>query len=144
MNKVAVMPANNEEADARKAFTEHVQSVAFQISLSRRMIELLRETRDYGFPHGANWEENKAHRDIVAIRHHRGPIRKEFTSHDLVGPIKSLERRGLIIFNRTPYESRKKGELWLRLSLAGEIMCELLVTAGLMPEQAEAKKAGSR
>jgi hypothetical protein len=120
---------------AREKFAAFTQSVAFQISLSRRMIELLREARDYGFPHNDNFEVGQKHREVVSIRHHRCEDRKDFVSHDLVTVVRSLERRGLIIMDDRPFHERAKGDRWIRLSLAGEIMCELLVEAGLLMEQ---------
>jgi hypothetical protein len=35
---------------AQEKFASHVQSIAFQLTLSRRMIDCLRVVRDYGFP----------------------------------------------------------------------------------------------
>jgi len=149
MKKVAEISTGGE-IEARRAFTEHVQSVAFQISLSRRMIDMLREVRDYGFPHlgtaysEAEWQESLERRDAVSLRFHKCEgARKDFVTRDFITVGRSLERRGMIIYNSKPYSDRKKGEPYIKLSLAGEIMCELLVTAGLMAENSKlvAKKA---
>lgn len=143
-----VVPIQDGEADARRAFVEHVQSVAFQISLSKRMIDMMREVRDYGFPHlgtkytDAEWQESIERRDAVSIRNHRCESRKNFVTRDFITVGRSLERRGLIIYNPKPYGDRIKGEKYIRLSLAGEIMCELLVTAALIPEEQSKVKHG--
>jgi hypothetical protein len=140
MAKTTVVPIYDGEIEARRAFAEHVQSVAFQISLSKRMIDMLREVRDHGFPHlgtsftQAEWQQSIERRDAVSLRHHRCSDRKDFVTRDFITVGRSLERRGLIVYNSKPYGDRKKGEKYIRLSLAGEIMCELLVTAGLISE----------
>lgn len=137
--KVVTIEAAPRPAEdmARANFSAHVQSVAFQISLSRRMIELLKQTRDYGFPHNDDWQVAVSHRRAVGLRLHKASgIRKAYETHDFVGPIKSLEKRGLIILDDRPFSERKKGDKYIQLSLAGEIMCELLVEAGLISQEA--------
>jgi hypothetical protein len=53
----------NRESDARSRFSEHVQSIAFNLTLSRRMIGLLQTVRDYGFPE----RNTQARRDQASV-----------------------------------------------------------------------------
>ena len=126
------------QEDARDKFSRNVQSIAFQLTLSRRMIDCLRAVRDYGFPHGARTSEDAETRryettctSVVKRQHKRGT--SSFITDNFVGFMRSLDNRGLVVWNQTDYSKRKTGDPALKLSRAGELTCELLVEAGLMP-----------
>lgn len=133
------------EVQARNAFSAHVQSIAFNLTLSRRMIDLLRLVRDYGFPHfghtyetkgtEAEWAEWRTARNVLTIDGGRMGQRDAFVTF-----MHSLERRGLVVTNPIEWEKREKGDPAFLLSRAGELVCDLLVEARLMPSQDEAPK----
>src|SRR5690242_12055548 len=100
MKQSILIPQN----EARDKFSSHVQSIAFQLTLSRRMIECLRVVRDYGFPHGASTSDDpeirsheSACRSVVKRHHARGM--STFVTDNFVGFMRSLDNRGLIIWN---------------------------------------------
>lgn len=136
----------DQQQDARNKFSSHVQSIAFQLTLSRRMIDCLRVVRDYGFPHIGQsadpkmLEAENVSRTVVKRYHQRG--RSTFVSDNFVGFMQSLDKRGLVVWNQTPWNKRKVGERSLRLSRAGELTCALLVEAGLMPPVDRKKRRG--
>lgn len=130
---------------ARDKFSSHVQSIAFQLTLSRRMIDCLRVVRDYGFPHNscvspdpATHELEQVCRSVVKRTHTRGE--STFVTDNFVGFMRSLDNRGLITWNPKAWNERKVGERSLFLSRAGVLVCSLLVEAGLMP--ASSKRGG--
>ena len=132
------------QQQARDRFASHVQSVAFQLTLSRRMIDCLRVIRDYGFPHLASSSDGETKRledenRSVVKRIHQGS-RRTFITDNFVGFMRSLDNRGLVIWNSTDYGKRKRGERSLKLSRAGHLTCALLVEAGLMPPQAKGSR----
>lgn len=136
----------NPQPEAQQKFASHVQSIAFNLTLSRRMIDCLQAVRDYGFPCmvGASLEEDKLDREQRAVtrRIHQGEKRNFFTNN-FVGFMRSLDNRGLIIWRTQSRLGRslKKGEKLIVLSKAGELVCALLVEAGLMePEKCPPKK----
>lgn len=130
-----VVPLINHEHEARAAFQAHTQSVAFQLSLSRRMIDALQVVRDYGFPVQAHTKENMAERNEME--------KDIFTypngSHQFYNVMGSLKSRGLVIHNQ--FKWSEIGKRVFTLSHAGELTCQLLVEAGLMAaEPVKAKR----
>jgi hypothetical protein len=121
---------------AQEKFASHVQSIAFQLTLSRRMIDCLRVVRDYGFPttDGSPRQRRlEAKNRRVVKRHHSSSTHRAFVTDNFVGFMRSLDNRGLVIWNETPWEKRKPGDRTVFLTKAGELTCLLLVEAGLMP-----------
>jgi hypothetical protein len=127
--KVAVIPVVNPEIAAREQFAGAVQGVAFQLTLSRRMIDCLQLVRDYGFPHlggratDTNW---KVMGDAPVAT---------WTLHNDELRFYALQRRGLVYFDPTPSSKRKTGQRTVLLSCAGQLTCALLVEAGLMSDR---------
>jgi hypothetical protein len=112
---------HTQEEEARRKFSEHVQSIAFNLTLSRRMISLLQTVRDYGFP-GDGIEQKKRSGEVTMTPN---------GSHQYIMFSRALQNRGLII-HKWPVP---KGDPTLVLSRSGELICELLVEAGLMPKK---------
>jgi hypothetical protein len=142
--KVEIMPVD-QAAIAQENFSSHVQSIAFNLTLSRRMIECLRVVRDYGFPHlsdskatPAQIEAKNKNRQVV---HRPLPRGDRGYSDNFVGFMRALDHRGLIVFATTGrnWDQLKHNEPTVRLSKAGELVCALLVEAGLMPAKVESK-----
>jgi len=105
----------------------------------------LRVVRDYGFPHRAyddpRYKELEAvSRSVVKRTHARGE--STFVTDNFVGFMRSLDNRGLIVWNPNEWHQRKPGERALNLSRAGELVCALLVEAGLMPPMEQTRKRG--
>jgi len=138
----------DQQAEARNNFASHVQSIAFNLTLSRRMIDCLQSVRDYGWPHLGNEAtkedraKNKENNLVVTRFHNRGD--NTFTTHNFVGFMKALSNRGLIYWNEKDYRQRKLGERTLFLSRAGELTCDLLVEGGLMAPRVDVKKQQSK
>lgn len=151
--KVEVIPiAVKLQQQAQSNFASHVQSIAFNLTLSRRMIDCLQTVRDYGFPHyDRPSKEEEALRqsfDVVTHRVHN-TARRQFITRNFVGFMTSLERRGLVVFQTSTmrYHDIPHGTRTVILSRAGDLVCQLMVEAGLMApavEEAEAKKAVRR
>jgi hypothetical protein len=127
----------------REKFASHVQSIAFQLTMSRRMIDCLRVVRDYGFPHlkgegtpeeQGNYRENR----LVVQRQHSG--KRSFVTDNFVGFMRSLDNRGLITWNEKPWNKKLHGERTIFLTRAGELVCALLVEADLMPSQQKQRR----
>lgn len=142
-----IVPIVNPEVDAQKQFSSYVQSIAFNLTLSRRMIDCLQAVRDYGWPHfhqetKDKTDERRAFNIVVQNRCARGP--KEFVTHNFVGHMGALKNRGLIYWNPKDFNDRKNGERTLFLSRAGDLTCELLVECGLMAAKQETKKQASK
>ncbi len=123
----------NPEADANRAFSEYVQAVAFQMSLSKAMIAELHVIRDWGYPRsfpkrGENVALSKAEaeRDFAEYRKWNSTYPREMRHAMTHRP--ALERRGLA-YSVEP----KLGERAWHLTRAGALTCELLVEAGLLP-----------
>lgn len=145
--KANIIPMIDPQQQARTRFSQYVQSVAFNLTLSRKMIDMLQVVRDYGFPHirrddgresAKDWEKWKeAHQASRFPNAHN----TNGTQDGFVVFMNSLERRGLVYCNPTPYNERKYGERGFRLSDAGELVCLLLVECGLMVPAVTAKKA---
>lgn len=105
---------SDKQVNAR--FADYVQSIAFNLTLSRSMIEAL----GLMWHHGAlrdmeNWKEPKFGNKYISS--HTVPIGR------------ALERRGLREW--LPYDAKSKGTIW-KLTEAGEKVCELLVVAGML------------
>jgi hypothetical protein len=111
------LPTEGESTAWKVAFQEYTGQWAFVLSLSRRMVFFLRIIRD-----GQYWDD-----PCPGVNHPRNQF--------IVGT-GTLERRGLI---KAIYKTEKfKGEDVTRLANweltpAGELVCELMVLAGLMP-----------
>lgn len=99
---------------ARALFSSYVQSVAFNMTLSRNMVDALWAVREFGSCHR---DEAKA---TVApyVSNHSAPL------------MKSLERRGLVWHDWI--KDAPPGHFYFKLTKAGELMCALLVEAGLI------------
>lgn len=143
MSNIAKLP-DHREADAAARFGSYVQSIAFNLTLSRQMIETLRIIRDFGWPLNMTPEQNRyGLEQLRAINGNRNT--------DLATPFRALERRGLAYHAPSPsdIEFRKmsdaerakwNGHRHYRLTRPGELVCELLVEAGLMPAAVPAKR----
>ena len=118
------------EAEAQNAFRNYVQSVAFNLTLSRSMIEALALIRD-GMGSGFSFHEAAQ----------SGRISQRTNSY-AVPVIGRLISRGLVIHDYLPPDEAPKGHRYYKLTRAGAITCALLIEAGLMaPEQAERRAA---
>lgn len=143
-----VIPMVDPEREARQNFASHVQSIAFNLTLSRRMIDCLQSVRDYGWPHlgqeatKEDWQRDKQEKWVTTRLHNRG--QSTFVTDNFVGFMRALSNRGLVFWNDKPYEQKKKGERTIFLSRAGELTCELLVEGGLMAPRVENKKQASK
>jgi len=139
--KAQVFPMVNPDEQARRKFASHVQNVAFNLTLSRRMIDLLQVVRDYGFPYyvvGSKQQREEYDRFKSVCEYQNG-------AHQYINMVNALERRGLVILK--PFTKKTKiGDRNIVLSRAGEIVCDMLVESGLMPcrNEAQTKAAGSR
>ena len=102
----------NKQAEARAAFAGYVQSVAFNIALSRNMIDALWLVRD----HTQIWNAPNA---PAPVRSRSVPL------------LKALERRGLVWHDYIPPPAPPDHK-YHKLTRAGELVCDLLVEAGLM------------
>lgn len=135
-----VVPLSNPEKKAREAFSNHVQSVAFQISLSRAMIEELHVIRDWGYPrHYAKRGEQGFDRETVSSMENKwdewDAMYPRVMRHAMTHR-PALERRGLVYSTDNP----KLGERSWKLTHAGKLICELLVEAGLLAPAKRARK----
>lgn len=103
------------------------------------MISVLRVVRDYGFPDG-NYTYDDGYDGWATVSN---------GSHQGIMMFKALERRGLIVHHEPNYkmESGRQvrcgdGKKLFTLSKAGDLVCQLLVEAGLLsePQPFKAKK----
>ena len=84
-----VVPMVDPEREARGKFASHVQSIAFNLTLSRRMIDCLQSVRDYGWPHlgreakPEDWKRDKDEKWVTIRLHNRGET--TFVSDNFVG-----------------------------------------------------------
>lgn len=118
---------NHKESEARAAFAGYTQSVAFQMSLSRGMIEMLWAVRDFG---------GKAFHSDGGEHIFTGRNSRHFITYG-----SALSRRGLVYHVPFPQRSTQadidSGRYGWHLSEAGVAVCQLLVIAGLIaPQQA--------
>lgn len=111
----------NKEQEAAAAFAGYTQSVAFSLTLSRNMIEVLAAIRDRG-----------------PLFHSTGPLSRSASSH-FVPVGHSLMRRGLVYHvqsqGRLTDAMEQSGIYGWHLSEAGKKVCEMLVIAGLIDAQ---------
>lgn len=157
MNKVQVLRPNEVlQQDAQRKFSDAVQNIAFQLTLSRRMIGMLQVARDGLWVFGDGLDETDKER--CARRDLAKSMYQSANGVDNWIPLfHSLEKRGLVFRPARVDEGRdgKHGEFWakhkndykvIELTQAGELVCGLLVLAGLMParqvEQKKLKKKG--
>ncbi|MGD9883384.1 MAG: hypothetical protein AB7F22_28930 [Reyranella sp.] len=117
MSDDIITRVKREKAD--NLFREHVQSVAFHLTLSRQMIDALQIVRDTDEWVGSGALSGFA-RWVPATR--------------------AIERRGLIFHDWR--EGWPKHHRIYQLTKAGELVCELCVEAGLMPALRRAGRSG--
>lgn len=122
--------AENKSAEARAAFAGYVQSVAFNMTLSRNMVDGLGLVRDYWF--------NAIPMPTCADADNKSP-RLYYTNHT-IPMVRALERRGLVLHDWVEPKSAPKDHRYYKLTRAGALMCELLVEAGLLAPAATAKE----
>ncbi len=120
-----------QEHSANIKFRGYVQRVAFQVTLSEPMIRALQVIRDY-----PAYSNNKTNKDLIK-EHKQTEIRSLSNQAQCVWivEISALERRGLAYHNPAP-KNNPWPENWVfyKLTRAGELMCELLIEAGLMED----------
>ena len=122
---------NFQEQISNDKFKSYVQRVAFQITLSERMIRALCVIRDY--PAYNNKITNKE----MISEQKRIEIRSLSSQAQCIWitEFNALERRGLAYHNPTTKENPwPNGHVFYKLTRAGELMCELLIEAGLMSD----------
>lgn len=137
---VPIKPKAVLETDARANFANYVQSVAFNMTLSRQMVEALGLIRDFGRisdAHGDHRPDDTF--DDWASRNPMGG-RSRLDRHS-VTYWRALKHRGLVIdvprdLNNPKWWQQRS----IALTRAGELMCELLVEAGLLAPALPAKK----
>lgn len=125
--------AENKTAEARATFAGYVQSVAFNMTLSRNMVDMLGVVRD---------SQNAGYASYSQVFSDRGSRRSYVGGHS-VPLFNSLMRRGLVIHNHWDggvHNPSPKGWRYHELTRAGELMCELLVEAGLLAPAEPAEK----
>lgn len=120
-------------------FGEYAQSTAFVMTLSKGMISALQYVRDMPT-------------NDVVLNRIDGNRKTFLLSSHFVPTIKSVERRGLVNwhpyekhpeYDRTnPWKTLRNHRSWT-LTRAGELMCELLVEAGLMAEKQRKKRSAA-
>lgn len=113
--------ADRKLQEARAAFVNYTQSVAFNMTLSRSMVEMLGLIRD----------ERASTAD--------SGVRTPYTNSHFVPVVRRLEARGLVWHDYIEPMRAPKGHQYFKLTRAGELMAELLVEAGLLAA-APAKK----
>jgi hypothetical protein len=116
---------------ARQKFRGYVQRVAFSLTLSQPMISALCAVRDYPpYDNRADHDALKHNQLVTTVRGANGGCL-------FITEISALERRGLAYHNPSPKDDPwPQGHLFYRLTRAGELTCDLLVEAGLMPPRA--------
>ncbi len=122
---------NLNEHSANEKFRGYVQRVVFQVTLSERMIRALCVIRDY-----PTYNNNKSSEDLIR-ENNQTEIRSLSTQAQCIWLVEfnALERRGLAYHNPTTKENPwPNGHVFYKLTRAGELMCELLIEAGLMSD----------
>ncbi len=120
MKKNNVVSLANQQVAARRNFSAHVQSVAFNLTLSKNMIGTLQWVRDWGFP------RNEPH---VGWFDKKNLIPRTASGADFfITFVRGLINRGLVIHNEP-----NVGKQAYELSNAGRLVCDLLVESGIMP-----------
>lgn len=133
--QMTLRPNEVLEHEARINFSDHVQSIAFNLTLSRRMIGMLQIVRDHQWRAGDEIADdaysimcNEKTKNIIT---NGGQSNYNWYSLE-----HSLVRRGLIYRPYNPKtELREPGMPLAQLTQAGKLVCELLVEAGLMPSK---------
>lgn len=110
--------AKREQANA--IFRDHVQSIAFHLTLSRRMIDCLAAIRECEPGLSSRWSEQMAQNGRFVPDAH------------------ALIRRGLVYHDWR--QGWPKDHKIYNLTKAGELVCDLCVEAGLMAPRVEQKK----
>lgn len=124
-------------AASRVAFRRYVTRVAFQLTLSEPMIAALKYVRD---DPGAWRNEERFKKGSDYDR-----IRALNTGNTLfITEMKALERRGLVWWDDPQPKKYPTGHKSHKLTRIGELTCEMLVEAGMMPSQALPEKARKR
>lgn len=147
MTKTLVERINQKKREEGRAlFAGYVQSVAFNMTLSRNMVDMLGVVRDQQNAGHASYSEILTERDAKFRSDTGSKYGRDYVSGHSVPLFNSLIRRGLVIFNHwEPGPERKSapaGWRYHELTRAGELMCDLLVEAGLLSESCiENKKA---
>lgn len=133
MSNVTKLP-DHREAEARAAFGNYVQSIAFNLTLSRTMIDGLRIVRDFGYPAGYVREEDRP-AGLETLRSPSGQCMWTTACQALI-------RRGLVFHDYiAPNQHPPAGHRYFKLTRAGELTCELLVEAGLLPAAVPVKRS---
>lgn len=120
-------------------FQNYVQNVAFHMTLSKAMISMLGLIRDYGWPLYGAHENGNYNASVAVLRTMHGGRSDSHVMH-----FRSLEHRGLATHHPSPgfrelqlmsdeERVKWKNHRHYQLTRAGELMCELLVEAGLLP-----------
>lgn len=120
---------DNREAEAQSKFSNYVQSIAFNMTLSRQMIAGLDMVRNY-------WVD-AIPLPPMADTNYKSPRLLQY-SH-CVPMINALIRRGLVWHDYIPPSSAPRGHQFYKLTRAGELMHELLVEAGLLAPARDAR-----
>jgi hypothetical protein len=122
---------NLQEHISNEKFRGYVQRVAFQITLSERMIRALCVVRDYpAYSNNKTIEETRSEYEKTEIRSLSTQAQCIWITE-----FNALERRGLAYHNPTTKENPwPNGHVFYKLTRAGELMCELLIEAGLMSD----------
>ena len=122
--KSNIVPLIDPEEQARGLFAD--QSIAFNLTLSRRMIALLQTVRDN--------EPNRAFEEIDAV------CQTSSGAHQFLMFEKALQRRGLVIFTYRKLSDPGDFICTAKLSRLGRMVCDLLVECGLMSSQKQKPK----
>lgn len=114
-----------KQEEARAAFASYTQAIAFNMTLSRPMVEMLGLLRDY------------TPGDFI------GDLKRSATPYinsNFVPVIKRLEARGLVWHDYIEPRIAPKGHRYHKLTRAGELMCDLLIEAGLLAATAKKRE----
>lgn len=121
----------DREAGARECFSNYVQSVAFNLTLSKQMIAGLEMVRDY-------WIDARVLSTLANEKHKYPRLLQASHTYTIV---QSLTRRGLIyhVPRPGPIESMDSHQAY-KLTKAGQLVCQLLVEAGLMMSRSDVRQ----
>jgi hypothetical protein len=112
----------NREQEAKAQFSNYVQSIAFNLTLSRAMIEGLTLIRD--------WNIDRL--PMPNMSDHNATSARFSGLSRAVPLVRALERRGLVWHDYVPQMEAPKNHAYFKLTKAGELVCDLLIEAGLM------------
>lgn len=121
----------DREAGARECFSNYLQSIAFNLTLSKQMIAGLQMIRDY-------WVDAVPMPSMGSPNYKSPRICQMSHTYTVV---QSLTRRGLVYFIPHPKGDPLGNHQSWKLTTAGNLVCELLVEAGLMMSRTEVRKA---